>query len=383
MSGTMAGMSVKTDPRQFEDAVRSHERFAAGRPGGMRLILRFGLLPGIMLQQRDLRGVDLTGCNLEGARLAAARLAEAALYCCNLRRADLRAANLTNADLRGVSLKGANLYGAGLDGADFRGARLGQVQANGLFKVWSADPDRESIRFSADGEVRLGVDFRHASMKRACLVGARLQGADFSGANLTGASLENADLEGARFSDAILSGVNLQRVRIDRRALTECVMDPDLHSIARAANLLRALDRFEAWVRNDSGVGETTDFAGEDLRTLGDALAGRQLAGLSAPGARGIDVRFAGSLLAGANLRDADLRGADFSGCDLRGVSFRGCRLGFATFTGAALGALEMRDGRRLETDFTDAVLIGAVFDPGMRPAAAKAEATADAVIAA
>lgn len=356
-------MSAETAPPQFDEAVRAHERFASGRPGGMRLILRFGRLPGVMLQQRDLRGVDLTGCTLQGAHLAAAKLAGAALYCCNLRRADMRAADLTNADLRGVSLKGANLYGACLDGADFRDARLAQVQANGLFKVWSADPEREPLRFAVDGEVRLGVDFRHASMKRARLGGARLQGADFSGANLTGAVLDNAVLDGARFTDAILTGVNLERVRIDPRALAGCVLDPDPAALARVADLLQALERFEALVRNGRRSGETTDFAGEDLRPLGDALSGRQLAGLSASGVRGIDVRFAGSLLAGANFRDADLRGADFSGCDLRGVNFSGGRLGFANFSGAALGPLEIRDGRRLETDFAGAALVGARFD--------------------
>ncbi len=72
-------MRAGTLPFQFVDAVASHERFASGRPGGLRLILRFGNLRGVMLQQRDLRGVDLTGCNLESSRLAAARLDEATL----------------------------------------------------------------------------------------------------------------------------------------------------------------------------------------------------------------------------------------------------------------------------------------------------------------
>lgn len=354
-------------PHQFEQAVRAHERFASGRPGGMRLILRFGQLPGVMLQRRDLRGIDLTGCNLEGARLAAATLSEAALYCCNLRNADLRAGDLVNADLRGVSLKGADLYGARLDGADFRDARLAQVQANGLFKVWSADGARERTRFGPDGDVRLGVDFRHASMKRTRLGGSRLQGADFSDANLTGASFEGANLEGARFANTILTGVDLTAARLDPAALTTAILDPDADAVARASELRLALDRFEDHVMGN-GRGEAAEFAGADLRPLGDVFAGRQLAGLSAPGARAIDIRFNGSLLAGANFRGADLRGADFSGCDLRGASFAGCRLGFARFTGATFGPLTIRDGRRLETDLSDAETTGAAFDAAHAP---------------
>lgn len=120
--------------------------------------------------------------------------------------------------------------------------------------------------------------------------------------------------------------------------------------------------------RGASAPGADEDFSHEDLRPLGDALSGRKLAGLSASGARAIDVRFTGSLLAGANFRDADLRGADFRNCDLRGASFRNCRLGFADFRGADLGPLVMRDGRRLETGFDGAVLLGALFD-GANPA--------------
>lgn len=373
-------MRAGTLPFQFVDAVASHERFASGRPGGLRLILRFGNLRGVMLQQRDLRGVDLTGCNLERGRLAAARLDEATLYCCDLRRADLRAANLTNADLRGVSLKAANLYGACLDGTDFRDARLAKVQADGLFKVWSADPDRERQRFGVDGEVRLGVDFRHASMRRARLGGARLQGADFSGANLTGASLDAAVLEGAVFSDTILTGVNLERVHIDPAALAGCVRDPDAAALARSVELRQALDRFEVWVVGGRRSGADEDFAGEDLRPLADALSGRKLAGLSAPGARVIDVRFNDSLLAGANFRDADLRGADFRGCDLRGANFRGARLGFADFRGADLRPLVMRDGRRLETDFDGAVMPGVTFDAAELARSAAAQPSMETV---
>jgi len=46
-------------------------------------------------------------------------------------------------------------------------------------------------------------------------------------------------------------------------------------------------------------------------------------------------------------------------------VNFRGARLGFADFRGANLRPLVMRDGRRLETDFDGAALLGAAFDEG------------------
>lgn len=344
-------------------AIDLHERFVTGRPGGRRLMMRFVRLPAVILQKRALSGVDLTGSNLTGARLAASDLSSAQLYCCDLRDTDMRGCDLTNADLRGSSLRGACLYGARMDGADLRDARLARVEANGVFRVWTVDPERPAPTAGPGGVVSQGVDLRHTSLKRARLAGARLKGADFSGANMAGADLAGADLRGCAFADTILTGVNLETARIDARALATCVLDPDLSARDGAAAVRAALDESEAWVDSGGRRGRFADLSGLDVRPAADAFANRRLAGLRAGGIRAIEVDFSGSLLTGATFRRADLRGAVFKGCDLRGASFVDCQLAFSDFSGAVMGAVRKAGGAEFFTDFSDANVTGAVFD--------------------
>lgn len=54
-----------------------------------------------------------------------------------------------------------------------------------------------------------GCNLSNSNLKKADLVGARLQGADLSGANLSMANLRRADLQGANLSSADLSFANL------------------------------------------------------------------------------------------------------------------------------------------------------------------------------
>ena len=355
-------------------AVTLHEQFATGRPGGRRLVLRFGRLSGVVLQKRVLSGVDLTGSNLSASKLAVSDLSAANLYCCDLRDADMRGVNLTNADLRGSSLRGVRLYGARMDGVDLRDARLARVEAKGLYQRWTVDPDRPVPQAGPGGEIHLGVDLRHASLKRARLGNARLKNADFSGANMAGADLANANLQGCTFADTILTGVDLKHVRIDSLALKQCVLDPDEAALERAGDVRFALDEAEAWVNSGGRRGQVAELTDQDVRPVADAFAGRRLAGLRASGIRAIEVDFSGSLLTGATLQRADLRGAKFAGCDLRGVSFVDCQLGFADFTGATLGAIVKEDGSEVSTDFTGANLTGAIFDPPTQNAPAREE---------
>lgn len=364
----------------LEAEIQLHERFVTGLPGGRRLVLRFFRLAGAMLQKRRLAGVDFTGSNLSDAKMAASDLSSALLYCCDLRGVDLRAANLTNADLRGSSLRGAKLYGARMDGVDLRDARLARTEAKSPFRVWTTDPDRPAPRIGSDGEIRQGVDLRHASLKRARLGNAKLKDADFSGADMASADLTGADLRGCRFADTILTGVDLRRVRIDAVSLATCVLDPDASALAGADQVRQTLDAAEAWVDSNGTRGQVADLTGLDVRPAAEAFAGRRLAGLRAAGLRAIDVDFSGSQLTGAVFRHADLRGAKFRGCDLRGVSFADCQLAFADFTGAVTGAIVKEDGTEVSTDFENANLTGAIvaFQPPAAPEAPSAAVEID-----
>jgi len=351
-------------PEQVAALTTAHERFASGRPGGARMILRFTDLKRAMFQSRLLTDVDLTGSDLSGARMATARMERASFYCCRLQEADLRGANCSLADFRGASLKGASLYAAVLDQADLRDARLARVDAEGRFNLESVHSGRPTDTPEADGSIRRGVDFRNASMKRVRLCGARLKGADFSGANLAGASLKGAHLPGAIFQDVILTGVDLEGVRLDDGALATCVLDPTRAAFDRADALRDTLIEAELWATSGGKLGRAADLTGADLRVIPLDLKNRKLPGLCAIETCAIDMDFSNTVLAGAVFREADLRGAIFDRCDLRGASFQNCKLAFSSFIGADLGSLTLGGGRHLKPDFGGASLEGAVFDP-------------------
>ena len=77
---------------EVEMILGAHEKFATGRPGGRRAVLKFVDLSGFNLVGRNLTEADFSGSILDGTRLAGA----------NLERANLFGADLRNADLRGA-----------------------------------------------------------------------------------------------------------------------------------------------------------------------------------------------------------------------------------------------------------------------------------------
>jgi uncharacterized protein YjbI with pentapeptide repeats len=340
-------------PRLNQDllnrALDAHERFSRRDSGGRRLVTPFLQAPGLDFSKRLLADAELRGANLQRARLALADLQRASLYCADLRGADLRNANLSRADIRGASLRQANLSGAVLNDADMREGRLVQADSREGFRMVEK-PSGPSA------EAGFSVDFTNCSMKRVKLANAKLKGANFSGALLHNADFAGASLSGCNFEGAVLIGVDLKLARFDPGALAKSVLDPGKDAMDRVPELLARLSSAGRWVQTDGERDHAANLDGEDLRTLGDALANRPLTALSARRACAIGVSFAGSQLQGANFDGSDLRETDFTGADLRGASFKGAKLWHAKFDKADVRPLSLGNGSTRAVDLTDAV---------------------------
>jgi uncharacterized protein YjbI with pentapeptide repeats len=138
-----------------------------------------------------------------------------------------------------------------------------------------------------------------------------LSGADLSDADLSGANLSDADLSSSDLSDAKLSGANLSLANLSLANLSRANLSP--------AN-----------------------------------LSGASLSGASLSGAK----------LSGANLNGAYLSGADLSGANLSGAKLIRAKLIDADLQGANLTHADLTDAdlsltRLVETDFTNATIIG------------------------
>jgi uncharacterized protein YjbI with pentapeptide repeats len=126
----------------------SHRDFAAGRPGGVRVALKFHDLSGIDLSGQVLAGADFTGASLQGAQLSGCDLSAAILFGANLQEATLDDALLIGADLRGAMLGRAHVARADLTRADLREGAL-FTNRNGGFVRAHSDP-------RSDGSERRG-----------------------------------------------------------------------------------------------------------------------------------------------------------------------------------------------------------------------------------
>ena len=326
---------------QIDQFVSAHERLHRGEPRGYRAVMRFLQAPGIDFKGRILTEADFTGANLTGACFAGTDLERASFFCADLQGVDARSANFYRADLRGASLRHADLTGAMLDDADMREAVLAKVDMEQGFQLTGRSGDVK------DGGRAFAVDFTNCSMKKVKLHKAKLKGANFSGAVLNGADLSGAHLEGASFEGAALIGVDLSNVRIDPRALKNCVLDPSPAALSRASDLRKILFDARRWIATRGVEGAPAVLDGEDLRPLAGVFDDAPLAGMSAKGVCAIDVSFRSAQLQGAKFDGADLRGAHFDGADLRGASFRGANLWHTSFTNADLRPLPLVNGER------------------------------------
>ncbi len=336
---------------QLDAVIDAHQKFVKGA-GGAQATLRMADLHGLNLSQRTLREADFTGANLAGAELWGSILEKANFYCADLRGANFAGAILRYADLRGAHLSGAILNHALLDGADMRAASLGAAPEDAELSAELVRSDRPSA----------GADCSNCSMRGARLTDANLAGVDFSGAILEGADLRGAQLTDAVFDGAILTAVPVHTLGFSKEQLSNCVVDPSQAALDLAPRLLKALEEAGAWVASDGRSGAPAILDGQDLRPIGQALAGRNLVGLSVKGGCAVGVDFSGCSLEGANFDGADLRGAKFEGANLRGASFRNAKLSHARFKGAILQPLVLPDGRHHHPNFSDAVFAGADF---------------------
>lgn len=358
----LAPKGAKLDARAFEAIVRAHEAFVTGRPGGARILPRSVVAQRFRCDLRKLSDADFTGADLSGTTFVGTDLRRAALYCARLAGCDLRGAHLERSDLRGAVLSGANLAGATLDEADMRAAILCAADpVLGLRWVGGASMDGARLdRADLSDAVAHAVDFTGCSLRGAKLRNANLKNAIMIDANLDGVDLRGAKIQGVQFQGAILTGVDVAVLGLPAKTLAGCVLDPSREALAQLPRLQAAVDEGELWAMSNGRSGKPCKLDGEDLRPLGDRLAGRALPGFSARDGQMVGMDLSASQLPGACFDGADLRGARFNGCDLRGASFRGAKLSHAAFQGADLGDLPLRDGRSRPVSFEGAVVTGA-----------------------
>jgi uncharacterized protein YjbI with pentapeptide repeats len=300
----------------------------------------------------DLRGFDFSGAILAGVDFTGANLAGV-----DFTGADLRGAILSGANLRGADFSGARLQNALLDGAFAIGAIFSNARISAGTSIGGLIFDRSTVWQDGKGNrsvaPSLGWSGAAKSLKAGLsLAGKNLSGWDLSGLDLSGIDFSGSDLSSANLRNAILKGANLANANV--KGLFAVGADLSGAVTTGAQGLSQLITNFTAGT-NLSGVSlRGWDLSGLDLN--GVSFAGLDLSWVKLEGAshfnatgiakllgadlRGVD--FAAGfdkVLAGIELRFADLSGLDLTGFDLSGLNLKGIKLANANLSGVDFGS--------------------------------------------
>ena len=282
--------------------------------------------------------------------------------------------NFENIRARGGRLVGRSLAGINLSGSNLTKAHLEQVDLTDVsarltdwklvtFKQCTLDGvdfQRANLhRANFSGSTLQGADLRSANLSRANLNGVRMQGARLNNADLRRADMRGARLTGCRFGGAVLHGADLRETDVadanlegalyDQNTIFPDGFEPEKHGLEAPPRVLAGRDLRRA------------DLAGADLHEVNMARANLEGANLSRAMLMRVDLSGAvleGAKLDGANLRFAKLEGANLRGASLRGADLRWASVEDADFSNANLHGADMQCGG-LET----ALLRGAEYD--------------------
>lgn len=375
-------------PKEFVDVLKSHRRFVAGKPGGVRANFTLesfkGLrLPGVVLQAAKLTGTDFTRCELPQSDFSLSDL-----YGADFTRADLTQANFRRADVRGSVFKGAKLVDADFEGCDLRpGAYVdSKLKLTGAQGTAMKERRARKLRMSVgrttfaeadmQGTILSDSDMYGVDLTDSVLVDANLRKANIKDAKFRNANLTGADFSGSKLDNVDLRGALVMGARFSNTEFVEVKLPVDVDTFD--GSIQERLAAHQVWLATLGEDGEPADFSEMDLAE--HDFTGLNLTGADFTRAKLQGAVFEDSVLNFANFRGADLQFAVFDGSQMDGSlmtaavmrrsSFRNARLGMTRLYRHTLSDTRpepwpsvLKDADARGTDFTGAVFENTVVD--------------------
>lgn len=206
-----------------------------------------------------------------------------------------------------------------------------------------AQRGKNQVAVENDGTFRM-------NLADACIPGLIFHQADFSGFDFTKADMRRVRGWRARFVRARLAGADLSAANL----YDAVFRDADMRRVNLTAAKLIGADMRNA----DLGL---VDLVAENLwkgTIFPSRLVGTLLAGADLRKANLVKADMRGALLGCAKLDNADFGSANLSGADLRSASLRGTELGRADLTNANMGCTNLTGA-----NLSNAMLAGANLD--------------------
>lgn len=283
----------RNQPRDRSDKTGKRGKYAG-------LVLSNRDFRGMCFQEADFRGSDLSRanlqyCDLTGADLRGARLDGVDLSEASLNGANLSDAKLTDANLKGCALSGAVLARTRLGGARLDGATCHDVHAPGAwFEEATLIGAKFNRAFLEAANLRkvdaTGADFGHSLVLRSVLDGADFSEAKLGGAYLSGSTMKGCTLVGAtgvEFDENAIEGIRVSARTTSRwlelrRAYTmqKLVVVGLLTAAFFAPLMLKVLFFAGVGELQDRAIGAVSEETVEQLREI---AAGESVATEAAP----------------------------------------------------------------------------------------------------
>lgn len=323
---------------------------------------------GQNLTDRNFSQQDLTNANFTGATLDGAQFVGANLTCANFSKTSLKKSAKGKATFLNATLTRASYQESKLEGTDFRFATVTCTDFSNSDLTTAVFDSRPMIDRSQSCRTKFvnatmrihqfpiplwrhtdftntnfvdltpTFSFKGLDLSNAILAGINLGGFDLTSSTLNGADFTSADLRGAKLDRAKARGVKMNDAKLSFASATDAQFfdpaQPDVKATFRGATAIAA--DFSA-----------ANLSAADLR--GANFSASKFVNASLDGA----VLQADDRLSATQIPAADFSGATLRDAHLNGVAFQNIRLPKATLGGTFLN-----------TNFSEAVLTGATFEP-------------------
>ncbi|HIL28399.1 MAG TPA: pentapeptide repeat-containing protein, partial [Micavibrio sp.] len=92
----------KLSQEALESIIAGHQKYIKGMRGGVRAVIKFKDLSGVVIKGRDMSNSDFSGCIFDDADLSGSNFTASSFFACDLKRTNMAHGNFSKCDFRGA-----------------------------------------------------------------------------------------------------------------------------------------------------------------------------------------------------------------------------------------------------------------------------------------
>lgn len=326
----------KISQEALESIIAGHQKYIKGMRGGVRAVIKFKDLSGVVIKGRDMSNSDFSGCCFDDADLSGSNFTASSFFACDMKRTNMAHGDFSKCDFRGACIVNANLTETNMERTDMRQGVLMSYAESGMRSGWGKGGHTtlqgSTVRNTdLSGVKAVSCNFSDSNMEGIIIHDAELRGSNFKGANMTGADLMGSNLSGADMTDVVVDNMKLVAVTGDQSQLRELIRIQNERKTLESdgTDMKTLVAAHMKWIDTAGKEGKQLDVSEYDVSGETE-LRKYPLTVIKAEGSK-----FTGLFLEGVKMESSVLDRADFRDCKAKGADFRGSSFKDASFTRA------------------------------------------------